>query len=181
MTGSVCGGCLPVTMPGPRKGEWAEWFPSQSNLTADRHLICSDKTGTLTRNEMSVQALVVVLPSVSTAGRWRIMARRAAIRRTPTARAIVMIAGSPSGIAATAKVTAASAAPPEGYPRSSPTPKIVAAANRIASVRSLLNRAILRVRGVSICVVSCNRVEMRPSSVLLAVSITTPLPIPETT
>ena len=58
---------------------------------------------------LSVQ-ITVVLPSVSTAGSWRTTARRPAIRCTPTASAIVTIAGSPSGIAATASAIAASVA-----------------------------------------------------------------------
>ena len=46
-------------------------------------------------------------PSVSTAGSLRIMALRQAIRCTPMASVMVIIAGSPSGIAATARLTAA--------------------------------------------------------------------------
>ena len=58
--------------------------------------------------------MTVVEPSVSTAGSRRITARRRAIRWTPTASAIVTIAGSPSGIAATASDTAASTASTNG-------------------------------------------------------------------
>ena len=46
------------------------------------------------------------LPSVSTACRCRMIARFAAMRRTPSARTIVTTAGSPSGIAATARLIA---------------------------------------------------------------------------
>jgi hypothetical protein len=46
-------------------------------------------------------------PSVSTAGRRRMMALRAAMRRTPIARVMVSTAGSPSGMAATAMPTTA--------------------------------------------------------------------------
>lgn len=56
----------------------------------------------------------VVLPNASTAGRRRTIARRRAIRLTPTARAIVMIAGMPSGMAATARLIAASIASTKG-------------------------------------------------------------------
>jgi hypothetical protein len=62
---------------------------------------------------LSVQ-MTVVDPSVSTAGSRRVTARRCAIRCTPTARAMVTIAGSPSGIAATASETAASTASTNG-------------------------------------------------------------------
>ena len=46
-------------------------------------------------------------PSVSTAGSRRIMACLDAIRCTPIASVMVMVAGSPSGIAATASPTTA--------------------------------------------------------------------------
>jgi hypothetical protein len=46
--------------------------------------------------------ITVTLPSVSTEGRWRTRTCRAAMRCTPTARAMVTTAGSPSGTAATA-------------------------------------------------------------------------------
>ena len=44
-------------------------------------------------------------PSVSTAGRRRMMALRAAMRCTPIASVMVITAGRPSGIAATARPT----------------------------------------------------------------------------
>ena len=47
-----------------------------------------------------------VQPSVSTDGRLRTIAFFLAIRRVPSARHVVMTAGSPSGIAATASATA---------------------------------------------------------------------------
>lgn len=50
---------------------------------------------------------MVVLPSVSTAGNFRTIAFRLAIRETPIDSVIVTAAGSPSGIAPTAKATAA--------------------------------------------------------------------------
>ncbi len=55
-----------------------------------------------------------VEPSVSTAGSSRTTARRRAMRCTPIASAMVTIAGSPSGIAATASVIAARAASASG-------------------------------------------------------------------
>ena len=54
---------------------------------------------------LSVQ-ITVALPSVSTAGSRRIRTWRAAMRWTPIASAMVTIAGSPSGTAATASDTA---------------------------------------------------------------------------
>jgi len=56
---------------------------------------------------LSVQ-MTVAAPSVSTAASLRMMAPRFAIRCIPSASVIVVIAGSPSGIAATARLTASS-------------------------------------------------------------------------
>ena len=57
------------------------------------------------------------------------IARRAAMRRTPMASAMVTTAGSPSGTAATAMLIAASAASPVGNPRASAmAPNAMAAA-----------------------------------------------------
>ena len=53
------------------------------------------------------EQITVVLPSASTAGRWRMIARRLAMRPTPIARVMLMAAGRPSGIAPTASATAA--------------------------------------------------------------------------
>jgi hypothetical protein len=55
---------------------------------------------------LSVQ-MTVVLPSVSTTGSRRTTTLRRTMRPTPKASAIVTIAGSPSGIAPTAKAMAA--------------------------------------------------------------------------
>ena len=51
--------------------------------------------------------MTVTDPSASTAGRRRTMALRRAMRVTPIASVMVITGGSPSGIAATAKATAA--------------------------------------------------------------------------
>ena len=53
------------------------------------------------------EQITVTEPSVSTAGRRRMMACRRAMRSTPIASVIVSTAGRPSGIAATASPTAA--------------------------------------------------------------------------
>ena len=51
------------------------------------------------------EQITVALPSVSTAGRRRMIALLLAMRCTPMDKTIVTIAGSPSGIAATARLT----------------------------------------------------------------------------
>ena len=68
---------------------------------------------------LSVQ-MTVALPRVSTAGSFRINAWRAAIRCTPIASAIVTIAGSPSGTAATASETADMKTSSQRWPRRRP-------------------------------------------------------------
>ncbi|TNN64749.1 hypothetical protein EYF80_025055 [Liparis tanakae] len=52
------------------------------------------------------EQMTEVQPSVSTEGRLRTMAFFLAMRRVPRARQVVMTAGSPSGMAATARATA---------------------------------------------------------------------------
>jgi len=52
------------------------------------------------------EQMIDVQPSVSTDGRLRTIAFFLAIRRVPSARHVVMTAGRPSGIAATASATA---------------------------------------------------------------------------
>ena len=52
------------------------------------------------------EQMTEVQPRVSTDGRLRTIAFLRAMRRVPRARQVVMTAGSPSGIAATARATA---------------------------------------------------------------------------
>ena len=59
----------------------------------------------LVRVPVLSEAITVAEPKVSTAGSLRTMALRRAIRRTPSARVVVTIAGKPSGTAATANYT----------------------------------------------------------------------------
>ena len=63
-------------------------------------------------------------PRVSTAGRRLTMAPRPAMRCTPMASTMVTMAGSPSGIAATARLTAVRNMPSSSFPWSSPRPNI---------------------------------------------------------
>ncbi len=65
-------------------------------------------------------------PSVSTAGSLRTRAFRRAIRRAPRARATVTTAGSPSGIAATARLTATRNIVSADSPRATPAAKTIA-------------------------------------------------------
>jgi hypothetical protein len=75
---------------------------------------------------LSVQ-MIVVAPSVSTAGSLRMMAWRRTISRIPSARLTVTMAGSPSGTAAMARLTAMSSMSSQLNPRSTPATKTSAA------------------------------------------------------
>ena len=129
---------------------------------------------------LSVQ-MVVVLPRVSTAGRRRTMAPRRAIRVTPIARVMVTTAGRPSGMAATARATAAVTICTSGCPRKSPTTTATAARPRMPAVSTRPKPARLRVSGV----VSGSALPMspctRPSSVSMPWATTTPRAPPRVT
>ncbi len=126
---------------------------------------------------LSVQ-ITEVLPSVSTAGSLRMIARRLAIRETPIASVMVTAAGSPSGTAATARAIAAWNMSNTDSPRSRPTPKVTAPTARMMMSSTLLNWASFLVSGV--CSVSAWAIssEMRPTSVPSPVATTMPRPVP---
>ena len=127
------------------------------------------------------EQITVALPRVSTAGSLRTMALRLAMRDTPMARVIVTTAGKPSGMALTARATAASNISNGELSQPSPTAKVIAATLRMTYSRVLLKRSNLRVRGVIRFVLSCISLEMRPVSVLSPVATTMPSPWPKVT
>jgi hypothetical protein len=122
--------------------------------------------------------MTVVLPRVSTAGSFRMMARFRAMRLTPMAKVIVTAAGSPSGMAPTARATAAMNMSTALSPLQSPTPKVRPARTRMAQRRIVLNRAIFFVRGVDRSAAPATSSEIRPVSVLSPVATTIPRPCP---
>jgi hypothetical protein len=127
------------------------------------------------------EQITVVLPSASTAGRWRMMARRFAMRPTPMASVMLIAAGRPSGIAPTASATAAISIATQLSPRSTPMAKVSAARPRITHSSRPANSPIFFVSGVAISGAPAIRPEMRPVSVASAVATTRPLPWPATT
>jgi len=127
------------------------------------------------------EQMTVVLPSVSTAGRWRMMARRRAMRATPIASVTVTAAGSPSGMAPTASATAAMNMSKALSPRSRPTPAVSRARPPIAQSSQFEKLAILRVSGVARSGALAIRPAMRPVSVASPVAMTRPQPCPATT
>ena len=88
-------------------------------------------------------------PRVSTLDSLRTMALRAAIRCTPRARTRVAAAGSPSGIAATARLAAVRSISSAGKPRTTPTRKTRLQSAPAAATRKRPTCASSRCRGVS--------------------------------
>ena len=126
---------------------------------------------------LSVQ-MTEVQPSVSTEAsrRTRLCAR--AIRRTPTARAIVVTAGSPSGIAAMARIPPVSSIIQIERPRRIPS-KATAEERAIATAASRRPSCSARPsRGVgSLCCAETSS-PMRDSSVSPGAAVTISLPEP---
>ena len=121
-------------------------------------------------------------PSVSTAGRRRMMAWREAIRWTPMARVTVRIAGSPSGMAATARPTTTMNISVRENARSvTPKRKTRLASTRMATVSQRAKTFIWRSSGVESWRTSVSMPLMRPISVRGPVSTTTPAPCPAAT
>ena len=130
---------------------------------------------------LSVQ-ITVTEPSASTAGSRRTMALRRAMLCTPSASVIVMIAGRPSGIAATARPTAARNMSAALYSRTSrPKAKVSPASPRMIRVSLRAKPAIWRRSGVSSVSTSASSVPTLPISVASPVATTMPLPSPLTT
>ena len=129
------------------------------------------------------EQITVAAPSVSTAGSLRTMALAAAMRRTPRLRPTVTMAGSASGMAATASATA-------NRNRLSTTLSVNVvvlnrpAANTTAQMPSMMTLSRLPVRSSSCCSgvgsfsAASSRPAMRPTSVSMPVATTTARPRP---
>ncbi len=122
--------------------------------------------------------ITVVDPSVSTAARRRTMARRAAIRCIPTARAAVIATGSPSGTIETSWLTATMRIVANGSPRTSPTTTMTTKRTRAATVSQRPSCEIRRSRGVAGSGASRASEASWPSSVADPVATTTARPRP---
>ena len=124
------------------------------------------------------EQMTVAPPRVSTAGSRRITAPRRAIRPTPIANVIVTAAGRPSGIAPTAKATAAVNISSAASPRTTPTANVTTASATMTTVSQALNLASLRVSGVANGFALPTSRWISPSSVSPPVATTTPAPVP---
>ncbi|GAO23679.1 unintegrated signal peptide [Alicycliphilus sp. B1] len=128
------------------------------------------------------EQITVTEPSVSTAGRCRMIAWWCAMRRTPRASVMVMMAGSPSGMADAASATAIMNMSEGACPRqSTPMTKVTATNSRMAAASQRLNRAIWRRSGVVPGSACASSAPMRPSSVRVPVAATAPTAVPAAT
>ena len=130
---------------------------------------------------LSEQITVVPTPSVSTAGSLRTSARRAAMRLAPSARATVTTAGSPSGMAATARLTAVRNIRSTGWPLATPTANTTPQTTSAATAMRRPRTASRRCSGVCSAGWRCSSSARRPSSVAIPVATTTPAPRPPVT
>merc|ERR1711936_57381 len=130
------------------------------------------------------EQMTEVQPRVSTDGRDRMMAFLAAILLVPRARQVVMTAGRPSGVAATARATAPLIQEPP-WAGSLKWPMLIAHTAmqiRVITLESCSpNSSNFCCRGVLISSVATMASLILPMAVLAPVPITTPLALPEET
>ena len=118
------------------------------------------------------------LPSVSTAGSLRMIAFLVTIRCTPMASTMVTMAGSPSGMAATARDTAVMNMSSGSSPSSSPTTKMTAQITSARIPRYFPSCASLRCKGVTVSPSFSSSAAILPISVRIPVSTTSARPRP---
>ncbi len=122
--------------------------------------------------------MTVVQPRVSAAGNRFTIAFLRAIAVTPMARAIVTTAGSPSGIAATARETDPLKATDRSYPNHNARIKLRAVIKSITITRILVKSFNFTVSGVMIFSVLVISSAIWPICVCSPVATTIPDPIP---
>ncbi len=127
------------------------------------------------------EQMTLALPRVSTAGRRRTMARLAAMRRTPAASVMVTTAGRPSGMAATARLTAIRNISSGSTRWNRPMMKITKQMASAPMPRVRPTRASRCWSGVCGAAWLPIMRAMRPTCVRIPVSTTRPLPCPAVT
>ncbi|SAJ34099.1 Uncharacterised protein [Enterobacter cloacae] len=128
------------------------------------------------------EQITVIAPSVSTVGSLRIIALRRAIACTPSERMIEIMAGNPSGTAATARLINDSTSSDTGISR-----KIRLKTNSASIITRMVIKMVLP--SLSICTINGVRCFSMsdiiwliwPSSVSPPVATTSPFPAPELT
>ena len=124
------------------------------------------------------EQITVTEPSVSTAGSFRMSALRFSIFCAPSARAIVTTAGSPSGTAATAMLTAVRNMSLNPSPRIMPSEKITTTITNAMTASVRPSWSILFWSGVGSDSTVWIIAAIAPNSVLIPVSATIPAPRP---
>ena len=124
------------------------------------------------------EQITLALPNVSTAGRRRMMAFFFTIRCTPMESTMVTIAGSPSGMAETARDTAVMKISRAAIPFISPTTKMMPQAASARNPKNRPRRLSFSCRGVWPSPSPSSRSAMRPISVSIPVAVTTAVAVP---
>ena len=127
------------------------------------------------------EQMTLVEPSVSTAARRRTMAPRPAMRCMPTASAIVIATGSPSGTMETIWLMATMNTSAKGIPRSRPTESTTLTSAMAATTRYRPKCAMRSSSGVSGSSAAAVSFAILPTSVARPVATTIPLPRPAAT
>ena len=143
---------------------------------AHGHLVLRERAGLVGADD-------VAAPSVSTAASLRTIAPRFAMRCMPSASVIVVIAGSPSGIAATARLTASSRSSCQARSAVGHAPARTERAEREARPEDALAEVIEPLLERRLLVARAERSSRRclPSSVCAPVATTSARPLPRTT
>ena len=129
---------------------------------------------------LSVQTTVED-PSASTAGSFRMSALRPAMRRRPTASAMVATAGRPSGTAAIARAMPASSIRAAGTPWTIPSPVTTAATASVTHTSRRPRTSSRRSSGVFSSSIPPTSAPIRPTCVRAPVATITARPPPAAT
>ena len=124
------------------------------------------------------EQITVALPNVSTAGNFFTIAFFFTILCTPIASTMVETAANPSGIAATAKLTAVINISIGSFPMPIPTIKIIMQITMATIPNVFPNLFSFTCNGVSVSTVSLIISAIFPTSVCIPVSTTIPFPLP---
>mmetsp|Transcript_25277 Transcript_25277/g.79323 ORF Transcript_25277/g.79323 Transcript_25277/m.79323 type:complete len:321 (-) Transcript_25277:432-1394(-) len=125
--------------------------------------------------------MTLVQPSASTAGSFFTIALRAAMRTTPSASVTVTQMGSPSGMAATARLTPIWNMDSSGRPRSQPTTLMTPMMAKLMTLRFLPSSSMVSCSGVFGSSMSRSSAKVAPNSVFMPVAVTTARPLPAVT
>ena len=145
------------------------WLPTKARVSVMRFCVSVPVLS---------EQMTDALPSVSTAGRRRMSACFFTIFCTPIAKTMVTMAGSPSGMAATASDTAVMNISRTGIWLKRPMMKMMmqmASAKKPSCLPSCHN---LRCSGVAVSSSAPSMAAMRPISVDIPVATTTAVPVP---